>query len=83
MNLLEKMNAEEFKKLLEYKKQYPTLGEELVKALTEKEYVHQLTLNQAIDLSRIFGINYAIWLGPFYDAFKSQSEPEPTNITEL
>jgi hypothetical protein len=72
MNLLEQMNADEFRKLLEYKEKYPTLGEELVKALTDKEYVHQLTLNQAIDLSRIFGINYAIWLGPFYDAFKSQ-----------
>ena len=72
MNLLEKMNADEFKKLLEFKEKYPTIGEELVKALTEKEYVHQLTLNQAIDLSRIFGINYATWLAPLYDTFKSK-----------
>ena len=72
MSLLEKMNAEEFKKLLDFKAMYPTIGEELVKALTEKEYVHQLTLNQAIDLSRIFGINYATWLAPLYDTFKSK-----------
>ena len=72
MNLLEKMNADQFKKLLEFKEQYPTIGEELVKALTEKEYLHQLTLNQAIELSRIFEINYAIWLAPLYDAFKSK-----------
>lgn len=72
MNLLEKINAEEFKKLLDFKATYPTIGEELVKALTEKEYVHQLTLNQAIDLSRIFGINYATWLAPLYDTFKSK-----------
>ena len=72
MNLLEKINAEEFKKLLDFKAMYPTLGEELVKALTEKEYLHQLTLNQAIELSRIFEINYATWLAPLYESFKSK-----------
>ena len=77
------MNAESFKKLLEFKEKYPSLGEDLIQALTEKKYVHQLTVNQATDLSSLLGINYAAWLGPLYAAFTSQFEPEPTNITEL
>lgn len=83
MNLLQQMNAESFKKLLEFKEKYPTIGEDLIQALTEKKYVHQLTVNQATDLSSLLGINYATWLGPLYAAFTSQFEPEPTNITEL
>jgi hypothetical protein len=50
MNLLEKMNAEEFKKLLEYKEKKPKQGEDLVKALTETDYVIQLKICDAVDL---------------------------------
>jgi len=72
MNLLEKMNAEEFKKLLEFKDKFPSTRAELVKALTEKEFVHQLTISEAIDLSNTLGINYAGFLGQIYNAFKSK-----------
>ena len=72
MNLLQQMNADEYKKLLEFKEKYPATGEDLIKALTETKYVHQLTVNQATDLSSVFGINYSTWLGPLYNAFKSK-----------
>ena len=36
MNLLQKMNAAEYKKLLDFKAIYPILGEDLIKALSEK-----------------------------------------------
>jgi hypothetical protein len=50
MNLLEKMNAEEFKKLLEYKEKKPIQGAGLVKVLTETDYVSQLKICDAVDL---------------------------------
>ena len=50
MNLLEKINAEEFKKLLEYKEKNAREGEALVKVLTETDYVSQLKVCDAIDL---------------------------------
>jgi len=36
MNLLEQMNADEFRKLLEFKEKFPLIGLDLVRALTEK-----------------------------------------------
>ena len=50
MNLLQQMNAAEYKKLLEYKEKKPREGEALVKALTETDYVSQLKVCDAIDL---------------------------------
>jgi hypothetical protein len=72
MNLLEQMNADEFKKLLEFKEKYPTLGEELVKALTEKTLCIQLTLGECIDLSNAIGIPYGQYCNQIFDTFKSK-----------
>jgi hypothetical protein len=72
MNLLEQMNAAEFKKLLEYKEKKPMLGADLVKVLTETDYVSQLKVCDAVDLCIVLG--YAD-LGAFsflFDAFKSK-----------
>jgi hypothetical protein len=72
MNLLEQMNAAEFKKLLEYKEKYPALGENLIKALTEKIVVIQLTLGECIDLSNAIGIPYWQYCNQIFDTFKSK-----------
>jgi len=72
MNLLQQMNADEFKKLLEFKEQYPTLGEDLIKALTEKTLSIQLTLGECIDLSIVIGIPYGQYCNQIFDTFKSK-----------
>ena len=72
MNLLEQMNADEFKKLLEFKEKYPSLGEELVKALTEKTVVIHLTVDECIDLCRALGFPWAGLFNQIFDAFKSK-----------
>ncbi len=72
MNLLEKMNAEEFKKLLEYKEKYPTIGENLIKALTEKIVVIHLTVDECISLSQALGLPWAGLFNQVFDAFKSK-----------
>ena len=72
MNLLEKMNAEEFKKLLEYKEKYPTLGENLIEALTEKIVVIHLTVAEYISLCDALGIHCAPALTQVFQAFKSK-----------
>jgi hypothetical protein len=82
MNLLEQMNAENFKKLLEFKEKFPAIGDDLVKALTEKRFVIQLTISEAIDLSNALGINYAGFLGQIYDAFTLQFTTETLTITQ-
>jgi hypothetical protein len=72
MNLLEQMNADEFKKLLEFKEKYPAIGEDLIKALTEKIVVIHLTVDECINLCQALGFT---WAGLFYqvfDAFKSR-----------
>jgi hypothetical protein len=72
MNLLEKINAEEFKKLLEHKEKNPREGEALVKLLTETDYVNQLKVCDAVDLCLVLG--YAD-LGAFsflFESFKSK-----------
>jgi hypothetical protein len=50
MNLLEQMNAAEFKKLLEYKEKKPIQGADLVKLLTETDFVSQLKICDAVAL---------------------------------
>jgi len=72
MNLLEQMNADEFKKLLEFKEKYPTLGEELIKALTEKTVVIYLTVTELISLCDALGIYCAPVLTQVFQAFKSK-----------
>jgi hypothetical protein len=72
MNLLEKMNADEFKKLLEYKDKFPTLGEDLIKALTEKIVIIHLTVAEYISLCDALGIYCAPALNQVFQAFKSK-----------
>jgi len=72
MNLLEQMNADEFKKLLEFKEKFPTIGLDLVKALTEKSLVIHLTLGECIDLSNAIGIPYGQYCNQIFDTFKSK-----------
>ena len=72
MNLLEQMNADEFRKLLEFKEKYPTIGLDLVRALTEKSLTIHLTLGECIDLSNAVGIPYGQYCNQIFDAFKSK-----------
>ena len=72
MNLLEKMNAKEFKKLLEYKDKFPTLGEDLIKALTDKIVVIHLTVGEYVSLCDALGIYCAPALNQVFQAFKSK-----------
>jgi len=72
MNLLQQMNAAEYKKLLDFKATYPTIGEELVKALSEKIVPIQLTLGECIDLSNATGIRIAESCNQIFDTFKSK-----------
>ena len=72
MNLLEQMNADEFKKLLEFKDKFPTIGLDLVRALTEKSLVIHLTLGECIDLSNAIGIPYGEYCNQIFDTFKSK-----------
>jgi hypothetical protein len=72
MNLLEQMNADEFRKLLEYKEKYPALGEDLIKALTEKAVVIHLTVGECIDLCQALGFPWAGLINQIFDTFKSR-----------
>jgi hypothetical protein len=73
MNLLEKMNADEFKKLLEYKEKYPALGEDLIQELTVKSFPIQLTLGDCVMLSTALD---APWGGSIHDIFQTfKSKP--------
>jgi hypothetical protein len=72
MNLLEKMNADEFRKLLEYKEKYPAIGENLIKALTEKTVVIHLTVDDCINLCQALGFPWAGLINQIFDAFKSK-----------
>ena len=72
MNLLEQMNADEFKKLLEFKEKYPTLGENLIKALTEKIVVIHLTVDECINLCQALGFPWAGVFNQIFHAFKSR-----------
>ena len=72
MNLLQQMNASEYKKLLEFKEKYPTLGEGLIKALTEKIVVIHLTVDEYVSLCDALGIYCAPALNEVFQAFKSK-----------
>jgi hypothetical protein len=72
MNLLEQMNASEYKKLLEFKEKFPTIGLDLVRALREKTLPIQLTLGECIDLSNAIGIHYGQYCNQIFETFKSK-----------
>jgi hypothetical protein len=72
MNLLEQMNAAEYKKLLEFKEKFPIIGLDLVRALTEKTFPIQLTLGECIDLSNAVGIPFDNFALGIFDTFKSR-----------
>jgi hypothetical protein len=72
MNLLEQMNADEFRKLLEFKDKFPTIGEDLIQELTVKSFPMQLTLGECIDLSNAIGIPYGQYCNRIFDTFKSR-----------
>ena len=72
MNLLQQMNADEFKKLLEFKEKFPIIGLDLVTALTEKSLVIHLTLGECIDLSNAIGVPYSNFALGIFDTFKSK-----------
>ena len=68
MNLLEKMNADEFKKLLEFKEKKPIQGAYLIKLLSETDYVSQLKVDDAVGLCVV--LDYAN-LSAFHFLFES------------
>ena len=72
MNLLQQMNAAEYKKLLEFKEKYPTLGEDLIKALTEKIVVIHLTVGEYVSLCDALDIYCAPALNQVFQVFKSK-----------
>ncbi|NDG19239.1 MAG: hypothetical protein EB117_13330 [Betaproteobacteria bacterium] len=73
MNLLQKMNSAEFKQLLDFKATYPTLGEDLIKALGEKSFPIQLTLAECVMLGNALD---APWSGAFHEIFQTfKSKP--------
>ena len=72
MNLLQQMNAAEYKKLLEYKEKKPREGEALVKALTETDYVSQLKVCDAIDLCVVLNCAELSAFRFLFESFKSK-----------
>ena len=72
MNLLQQMNAAEYKKLLEFKEKYPIIGLDLVKALREKSLAIHLTFGECIDLSNAVGIPFDNFALGIFDTFKSK-----------
>jgi hypothetical protein len=72
MNLLQQMNAAEYKKLLEFKEKFPTLGEDLIKVLTDKIVVIHLTVAEYVSLCDALGIYCAPALNQVFQAFKSK-----------
>jgi hypothetical protein len=72
MNLLQQMNAAEYKKLLEFKEKFPTLGDDLIKVLTDKIVVIHLTVAEYVSLCDALGIYCAPALNQVFQAFKSK-----------
>jgi len=72
MTLIQKMNADEYKKLLEFKEEFPALGERLVHSLSQTHSVLRLTLDDCIYLASALGIEYSTFYGAILDAFQSK-----------
>jgi len=77
MTLIQKMNADEYKKLLEFKAKYPALGERLVHSLSQTHSVLRLTLDDCMDLASALGIEYLTFGGAILDAFQSKPTTNP------
>jgi hypothetical protein len=72
MNLLEKMNAEEFKKLLEFKEKKPIQGAYIIKVLTETDYVSQLKICDAVELCVVLDCADLSAFHFLYESFRSK-----------
>ncbi len=72
MNLLQKINADEFRKLLEFKEKYPATGERLINLLSQTHSVLNLTLIDCMDLASALGIESHTFSGAILDAFQSK-----------
>ena len=72
MNLLEKINAEEFKKLLEYKEKNPREGEALVKLLIQNDYVSQLKICDAVEFCVVLDYANLSAFHFLYESFRSK-----------
>ncbi len=72
MSLLQQMNADEFKKLLEYKEKKPIQGAYLIKVLTETDYVIDLKVCDAIDLCVVLNCADLNAFGFLFESFRSK-----------
>jgi hypothetical protein len=72
MTLFQKMNAAEYKKLLEFKTKYPATGERLINSLSQTHLVLHLTLIDCLDLASALGIESHTFSGAILDAFQSK-----------
>jgi len=72
MTLFQKMNAAEYKKLLEFKAKYPATGERLIDSLSQTHSVLHLTLIDCMDLASALGIESHTFSGAILDAFQSK-----------
>ena len=77
MNLLQKMNADEFNKLLEFKEKYPATGEHLVHILSETHSPLRLTLDDCMSLASSIGIEYLTFGGAILNIFQSKPTTNP------
>jgi hypothetical protein len=66
------MNADEFKKLLEYKEKKPIQGAYLIKVLTETDYVIDLKVCDAIDLCVVLNCADLNAFGFLFESFRSK-----------
>jgi hypothetical protein len=72
MNLLEQMNASEYKKLLEFKEKKPREGEALFKVLIQTDYVSQLKVCDAVDLCAVLDYPNLSAFRFLFESFKSK-----------
>jgi hypothetical protein len=72
MTLFQKMNAAEYKKLLEFKEKYPATGERLINSLSQTHSVLHLTLIDCMDLASALGIESHTFSGAILDTFQSK-----------
>jgi hypothetical protein len=72
MNLLEQMNASEYKNLLEFKEKKPREGEALFKVLIQTDYVSQLKVCDAVDLCAVLDYPNLSAFRFLFESFKSK-----------
>ena len=69
MNLLDKLKPEYKVVLIEKMEEYPSTKESIFKALTQKEFVIQLTIKEASDTSYYLSDKH---FGHIYELFKEE-----------